>query len=211
MSRVTQMMDELDVGGADPSYASTAAGQIVAWSRAATELLGYDKRQAVGARCWELMRGRDIYGERFCGPNCPVARTVGCEEALRRFALSLQRADGRRIAVHVSGLVLPVHGSSERAVVHVLDRCRCEGVAAEVERGGVPRSTVPRYRAPADLVWRELKILQLLADGSGTEQIAQRLFMRAGTVRAQVRSMRRTLGERSFAEALSAARGGGTR
>jgi PAS domain S-box-containing protein len=199
-------MDEVKAAAPSPSYASTAQGRIVAWNRAARELLGYDKKQAIGARCWELLRGRDIYGEPFCGPDCPLVRLVARGEPLHRFALNLQRADGRRIALHVSASLLPVEGTSQQAVVHVLDRCRCEGIARGIEHHGALSSPAGPCRGPADLGWRERRILQLLAAGCGTEHIAQRLFMRADTVRNDVRRMRCTLGERSFAEAVAAVR-----
>ena len=54
---------------------------------------------------------------------------------------------------------------------------------------------------------REREVLQLMADGVGTRQIAQRLGISYSTVRAHVRSITAKLGARSMVNAVVTARG----
>ena len=68
----------------DAAFAVNQSGKIVLWNSEAEKLLGYPSGEALGQRCWKLLAGQDIYGNRYCSEFCPIR-----EMALRHESVQL--------------------------------------------------------------------------------------------------------------------------
>jgi len=62
--------DEFSTGEA--SFVVDESFRIVRWSDRATELLGVEKSDAMGKRCYEIINGADANNPVGCGRDCPV-------------------------------------------------------------------------------------------------------------------------------------------
>jgi DNA-binding NarL/FixJ family response regulator len=88
----------------------------------------------------------------------------------------------------------------------ILPRALAAAVIAEVRQRPGPRRLAHQARGPA-LSSREWEILELLAEGAGTADIAERLFLSQVTVRRHVSSILSKLGVASREEAVKLVRG----
>ena len=69
----------------DPAFAVDRQGSIVLWNTAAEEAMGVEHSQALGQKCWTLLAGRDIYGNRHCCEHCPIREQAFQHEPVRSF------------------------------------------------------------------------------------------------------------------------------
>ena len=65
-----------DVRSAEAVYSCDWHGRIVSWNNAAERLTGISASDAIGRRCWEVIRGRDANGNLVCREDCVVARRL---------------------------------------------------------------------------------------------------------------------------------------
>lgn len=115
----------------DAAFAISADLRVVAWNRAATDVLGLLPSEAVGQNCYEVLKGVLPDGQPLCVPT-------GCEGlfCLARgwpFAVRscrIRHKDGRWIRASLSTLVMPegsAHGCGRHGVALVF--LRTEGLA----------------------------------------------------------------------------------
>ena len=91
---------------ADPAFAVDGNGQILAWNEAAEQCLGYRRSEVVGRNCWQVLRGRDVSFNRYCGKSCP-ARTMALRgEPIHRTEMFYRDAEGKRVRISKSTLVV---------------------------------------------------------------------------------------------------------
>jgi PAS domain S-box-containing protein len=207
------MRDPLDIvaGTADAAFGTDEEGRIVIWNRAAERLLGYGAAEVLGRPCHDILCGRDPFDNRFCDQNCALERMVRRHEAVRHFEMSVRRASGQFARVAVSVVVVPGPRPPQYTILHLLQPLTS---GSEHEAGARPiGKLVPLPPNPAEpeaadgrhqpLTVRETEILRLLADGIGTEEIADSLFISVTTVRNHVQNILRKLGAHSKLEAVS--------
>jgi DNA-binding NarL/FixJ family response regulator len=108
--------------------------------------------------------------------------------AVSDYEIEVLTRDGRRVRAEISSVPIP-GGDPDRAVFAVawLDR---QPPASERTR----------------LTPRQSQVLQLLADGTSTEQIASELHLSTETVRNHIRHVLKALGAHSRLEAVVLAR-----
>ena len=125
----------------------------------------------------ELLKVREQFARKIVGGEATEYRTV------------VRVPDGRRIPVEISSVPLAEGGG-------------CHGVfgLAVVDE---PAAAPPKVRG---LTPRQHEVLQLLAAGSSTDQIATALTISRETVRNHVRHILRALGAHSRLEAVATAR-----
>ncbi len=183
---------------AEAAYATDQDGRLVAWNEQAERLLGYSASQVLGRRCYEVLRGTDVFGNRFCDSSCPLRKMAGRHQALHQFQLDLKLSGEGRIRVDVSALVFPGEEASQYTVLHLLE---------PVATRGRPRATgTEPSRAGLGLTDRELQVLRRLAEGKETSQIADALFISIPTVRNHIQHVLRKLRAHSRLEAVAVAR-----
>ncbi|HLF56493.1 MAG TPA: PAS domain-containing protein, partial [Thermoanaerobaculia bacterium] len=178
------MRDPLDIvaGTADAAFGSDEEGRIVIWNRSAERLLGYGAAEVLGKSCHDILCGRDPFGNRFCDQNCALERMVRRHEAVRHFELSVRRASGQVARVAVSVVVVPGPRPTQHTILHLLQPLPSDSESAARPVGKfVPLAATPAELAATaevrhqPLTVRETEILRLLADGIGTEEIADSL------------------------------------
>jgi DNA-binding CsgD family transcriptional regulator len=186
------------------AFARDADGRITTWNLAAERLLDRHTASVLGRPCYEVLAGRDQFGNRYCGPGCPVARNAFGGSAVRPYTLTVADAAGRRLTVRVQALLVDDAEHPAPELIHVLEPLCCDherhGEAPPLGRQS------SRDRWPVNLSPREREVLEMLAVGHGTDDIAGRLELSPHTVRNHVAACLRKLDCHSRLEAVDAAR-----
>lgn len=209
-------MDPLDIvsSTADAAFATDEDGRIVIWNRAAERLLGHGPAQVLGKPCYDVLRGRDVFGNRYCCESCALSNMVSRHEAVRSFEIDLRNRSGEMLRVALSIVAVPGPRASQRTIIHLLQPVEREKEADELIRRILTRPAtaslpVPAEashspsRAPAPLSTREIEVLRMLADGTSTKHIADSLFISHATVRNHIQNILRKLEVHSKLEAVS--------
>jgi DNA-binding NarL/FixJ family response regulator len=119
---------------------------------------------------------------------------AGQKEPVHHFEVSFRTASGAMTDTGVTVLVIPNGGSSDFAVVHLLQPARATAAM---------QPEVVLSDGLAKLTPRELEVLRLIADGRNTAEVAAELFIGAATVRHHSRGILRKLGVHSRLEAAA--------
>jgi DNA-binding CsgD family transcriptional regulator len=154
-----------------------------------------------GRVTWQNDAGRELFGdlvgepavERTVAPEHTAAAHLQFDRKLRGVAytdyeIEVITRHGRRVRAEISSVAIP-GDDPERAVFAL----------AWIE----PESPLP---SDAGLTPRQHEVLDLLAEGASTEQIAGRLHLSTETVRNHVRHLLKALGAHSRLEAVVVAR-----
>jgi PAS domain S-box-containing protein len=209
-------VDPLDVikrTGA-PAFATDEGGRITIWNKGAEELLGYPASRVLGKSCHEIVRGLDVFGNRFCNHPCALNCMVEHRESVHHFELDVQSESGDTVPTGVSIVVIPGPKPRQHTMIHFLERIdRPREVNALLHRlmaGGPPpaESALPASGPPIPasvLTSRELEVLRLLADGTSTRAIADSLCISITTTRNHIQNIFRKLDVHSKLEAVSLA------
>ncbi len=206
-----------------PSPEATIAiderGLVVAWNAAAEKLLGRAAAGAIGRPCYELMHGSSPAGRPICGADCAVIALCREGKAARRYEMVAKRPDGTEVWLDVTSVTLDDDGHP--VSVHVLTESvsakRLAVIAEEVagrlaesqgagasQRPGVAQTPAEAARRAIGeaLTPREVEVLQLVAAGVRTDDIAQRLSLARNTVRNHIQNIQTKLGVHSRVEAV---------
>jgi DNA-binding CsgD family transcriptional regulator/PAS domain-containing protein len=216
----SELLDILATGE-PPAFATDSRERVVFWNHGAAALLGMRAEEAMGRHCYEVMGGRDVFDNRFCYANCPLAAMSRGGEVPRPFEIRVPAGDERKPAtVHVTVVRLPGPRPDLFTLVHIL-----HGVdeTARLARALplVPRTDVQEPMAlgraaaepavagdgkgPTSLTPREREILTWMAAGLQNKEIAGRLKLSLATVRNHIHNTLEKLGVHSKLEAVSLA------
>jgi len=158
----------------ETAYAVDRSGQIVVWNQAAEKTFGYAESEALGQQCWELLSGRDVFGNQSCCEGCPVRATAFNNEPINRFQVDFKTAAHERKRFSVSTLML-FNDPGNEVFVHL---CRPESDATE----NVANHSLVNIQRKT-LTPRETEVLTLLNKGMTVAEIATALTVSASTVR----------------------------
>ncbi|MBZ0119425.1 MAG: LuxR C-terminal-related transcriptional regulator [Sandaracinaceae bacterium] len=164
--------------------------RITMWNEAMARLLELPHAEAIGRPCFEVLRGRDVHGNEYCGPNCPIDRSLACRRPIQPFELVVPSRSGQH-----SLRIAPLWSSARHCYV-VVSSASSQSVEP-LERAAVEASVLSA---------REREILGELASGRGTKEIASAFFLSSHTVRNHVQRILHKLGARSRLEAVAIAR-----
>lgn len=152
-------------------------------------------------KCYEVLCGRTLDGERFCNPDCPVGKTLLNGQTVENFDLAVPRDKGEPLRVSVGSM--PVSKISGKAAAifmlrpisasrtlfpPVNDKKRTDSIPPDIEHR---------------LTLREQQILTLLAKGHNTRALANALHISYVTARNHVQHIYEKLGVHNRAEAVS--------
>jgi len=206
---LTELLD--GVKSADGMFVVDCDQTIVHWNESAEEMLGRESGEVVGLPCHEILAGRDSQNVRFCRRDCPVAQNARRGRPTPDYDIIAERPDDPDIWVNVSILVLKPAANSRPYVLHtfrdVTERRRVEALARRAmeslhsleaeEAAGIARP-VPL----PTLSNRELQVLQLMACGQSTGDIAEELGLSRVTARNHITHIVSKLGAKNRLQAV---------
>jgi DNA-binding CsgD family transcriptional regulator len=187
----------------DAVFALDANFLVILWNRECERLLGRPAYQALGRRCYDVLCGRDIYGNRYCGSGCPIAEQARFhpDESLQAIEADVPSAAGASRRLRVATFRVPSADPSNSALVHVL---RPSGEAPSLLERNLERQIwdpPASRRAPRPLpgeanplTLRERETLRRMGHGLPTDRIAQEMGISPTTVRNHVAKILGKLG-----------------
>lgn len=184
---------------ADPAFAVSCEGTIIAWNPAASMVLGYPRVEVLNRCCWTILEGQDPFSNRYCDKACPLRRMAARGEPIHKSRMSFRTASGAFRQFSLSSIV--VRGKHGREVVHLL-----EDLAAGEQDDDSVASVSGGANGGARLSSRQLEVLQHLANGRGTKQIAEALCISPSTVRHHIQCILGRLKAHHRLEAVALAR-----
>ena len=196
---------------ADGMAAVAPGGQILTWNEGAAALLGYSAEEVVGKRCYDVFEWLDRCGNAVCSDHCPDCRPFGGDELVKTRDVIARSKSGKALWLSVSTLVPPPELRHEYRLVHLfreiglppeLERLVAERLQPEDGASAEITGDAERIAALGRLTRREREVLQLLADGADTKEIAERLTVSLTTVRNHVQNILAKLGVHSRVEAV---------
>ena len=231
-SNSSELLDVLACG--EPAaFATDSRERVVFWNSGAAALLGRRAEEAMGRHCYEVLGSRDLFGNRFCYANCPLAAMSRAGETPGPFEVRVAPAlGGEPSTVHVTVVRLPgpradlftlvhiLHGVNEQErLAHLLARLTPSAspaappapAAACGPRAVVSPSTSAVFdgggepSGPQVLTPREREILVWMAAGLQNKEIAKRLGLSLATVRNHIHNTLEKLAVHSKLEAVSLA------
>jgi len=210
-------LDPLDIvaSTADAAFGTDERGRIVIWNKAAERLLGYTAARVLGKPCHEILAGRDVFENRFCDEGCALNHMVRRHEAVRYFEMKIRKESGETISARFSMVVVPGSRPERYTLLHLFQPVERRTEAEDLIRRILAESPAPSLPIPATeahatgqpvaLTAREIEILRLLADGTGTREIADTLFISVATARTHIQHILSKLEVHSKLEAVALA------
>ncbi len=203
---------------ADGVFCVDRSQRIIHWSPSAEQILGHTAQEVLGQPCYEVLGGRDSQNYRFCRRNCPIVANARRGRLTTDYDVLTRSKDGADAWINVSILLLKTKRSRSPVLIHLMrdvtERRRVEGLARRAvetlrELSAGPGEAAaqaphpdPRPTPLPALSKRELQVLQLLASGLGTRQIADNLGVSPITARNHITHVVSKLGARNRLEAV---------
>jgi DNA-binding CsgD family transcriptional regulator len=176
--------------------------RILEWNSGAEELLEHSASDVVGAYCWEVLAGVDVFGNTFCSAACPLRQMIRAREPVHPFELYLRQASRNYRRVRMSTLVLRPGEPEQTETVHLLDP-----VVVEPDKEHEASHLRQLNRFPhGELTAREMEVLEHLAAGKSTNAIARAMGISAATARNHICHVLHKLDAHSRLEAVAKSR-----
>jgi DNA-binding CsgD family transcriptional regulator len=189
----------------DAVFGIDGAGKIRFANSAFDRLLGYSRNQLCGTWCAEVLCGTDLHGEAFCGPHCPIPKTVVDRPPISDFDLMVRRADGASLLVNIGASYVPPRLRKEVGQVDVffsLRQVNPQRLLQRMATAPVDELAKSGTRRRSRLTSREKEILDLATKGMNTTQISSRLSVSIQTVRTHFKNIYPKIGVNSRTEAV---------
>jgi len=186
----------------EPACAVDRNGKVMAWNPGAVATFGHQDSEALGRRCWQLLRGRDLFGNDYCCERCPQRDMAFRGKTVNRSRMYFRTASGELKLFTVSSLLLG-EGPGTGLLVHL---CHPEENTHLLARGETPPGTAGGKVGCGVLTPREHEVLENLAEGLSTQDIATVLKISVPTVRNHVEHVLRKLHAHTRLEAVAVAR-----
>jgi PAS domain S-box-containing protein len=192
---------EVVASTAGAAFAVDTGGRIVAWNAAAEDLFGYPAAKAIGRFCWDVLQGRDLFENVYCGPHCPLIEMAVHRQPIHRCDLLFRHAQGDMVHTAVNSFIVSGRSAPDMTIVHFLNPMQHEVTVTPHQ----PDVSLHETKHPL-LTERELQVLRLMAQGGTTREISRELRISAGTVRNHTGKILRTLKAHTRLQAVAAAR-----
>lgn len=163
------------------AFAIDRSGVIVLWNSAAEKIFGFPAAVALGKHCWELLAGKDAYGNHYCSKHCSVRKMAFRHKPANTFQASYKTASGVRKRFTISSVTIFGNGGGE-LLLHI---CYPEKDTTENGNNSLQINNLTNNHN-GNLTRREIETLALLADGLSTLEIASTLGVSVSTVRNHI-------------------------
>jgi DNA-binding CsgD family transcriptional regulator len=198
-----------------PAYGMDRHDRIVYWNEGAEKILGWRPEEVLGKTCFDVLAGRDVFGNVYCSHDCGVVKTASEGEEIRPFLLDVRKKGTGTVKIVVRTVALPEAGPRFSCLMHFIE---AEGATAEpivkalLDSVSENPADAPRpgpVAAPeppisiSPLTTREREIVLLLSNGYAALNIAARLNLSHATVRNHIQNVLRKLDVHSQVEAVA--------
>jgi DNA-binding CsgD family transcriptional regulator len=214
-SRSSSDLLELLEAGEPAAFATDSRHRVVFWNAGAARVFGKRSEDAIGRHCFDVIGGRDVFGNRFCHAGCAMTTMARAEEPLHGFEMLVHAQGGCETPLQVTTLRMPGPMPELFTLVHMIhpvgERARLARDGGDGADAPAPEaSSAPRRNGgePADqppLTAREREVLRWVAAGHPNKDIARELGLSLATVRNHVHNTLEKLGVHSKLEAASLA------
>ena len=201
---------ELIADSKAPAYGMDRHDRIVYWNEGATKTLGWSADEVLGRMCYDVLAGRDVFGNLYCTEECPVVVSAIAGDDVRPYLLDVKKkGSATAVKVIVRAVPLPAAGPSFAVLMHFLetgpslDTLISSLRSAVREPAGLPPVDPPISVSP--LSSREREIVMLLSNGYAALNIAAKLNLSHATVRNHIQNVLRKLEVHSQVEAVALA------
>ena len=191
--------------------------RIIFWNQAAEKILEYTAEEVAGLQCFEILGGRDEQGRTLCQRYCRVAIQAERGDVLPSRDVYVRTHTGEGRWLNVTTFTYPVGDKAIGQVIVHLFRDTTEqknyqrfvesvlAASNRLQRDDVYQviSVTPTESRLDKLTEREWQVLELLAQGMGTNEIADTLIISPSTVRNHVQNILGKLGAHSRLEAIA--------
>jgi len=185
--------------------------RIVFWNEGAEKALGWSSEDVLGKMCYDVLAGRDVFGNLYCMRDCPVVASAIAGDDVRPYLLDVKRKGSTSsIKLIVRAVPLPAAGPSFAVLMHFLETegATLDNIVASLrsavrEPAGLPPNDPPISVSP--LSGREREIVMLLSNGYAALNIAAKLNLSHATVRNHIQNVLRKLEVHSQVEAVALA------
>ncbi len=212
-SRSTFDPQELLTSTAVAAFASDQSGHITVWNQAAEALLGHQAKRVVGKRCFKVICGRDLFGNRFCNESCAVRKMRRHREPIHPYQFQVKHRSGEMLKVKCSVIIAPGANARRFNLIHLLEPLdpAAENRLDELARRcgampGFPSTPDKRKKVSSGpvrkLTSREIEVLRLVASGTSTHDIAHTLGIEASTVHNHIQHILDKLGAHTKLQAV---------
>ena len=207
---VSLVDDALDFIGDVAACGIDRSHRIIYWNDFAEGLLGWSSREALGRSCYDVFKGHDIFGNVCCFRDCGVAVASMHGETVAPFVMDAQHRDGTPLRLVTRTVALPSKGTAFRSLVHLFERGDGAALDTVVRRIGAVVAAKPEPLAgppepSLNLTRREVEVLQFIASGYSSLNIAARLNLSHATVRNHIQNLLRRMEVHSQVDAISVA------
>ena len=189
----------------DAVFGIDATGVIRFSNLSFQNLMGYTAAQLCGTQCAGILCGTDLQGRSFCGPHCPIPKSVCGQPTISDFDLVVRRADGNSVLVNIGTGYTSSRMRKRSDQVDVFFSMRQVHPRRMIERMAMApvEKPVKQQNSSYDrLSKREKNVLDLAAEGMTTRQIASELSISTQTVRTHFKNIYPKLGVRTRTEAV---------
>jgi len=174
----------------DAAFAVDRRQVIVSWNSEAEKLFNLEASSVLGRRCYNVVGGKDLYGNCYCCKKCPLMRMASKHESVHSFPLFLKTGSNqlKKTTLHS----LTVFGSNgEEQLLHLFNGFEEHQEHQEHQdngystyHNGTTRPSANHHRG--GLTCREIEVLSLLAEGKSTRGIASLMCISPATVRNHI-------------------------
>lgn len=191
------MLERIFSKTADAVFAIDSSGRVIYVNEPLEQLCGRSRDDLIGLPCYEALNADALNGDKYCGPDCPVAQSLAENGSVRNVDLVLPRQNGLDEWINIGALLAPpewrpasvVFTVRPFSITKILDRfAKSENKNVEIRNGLTPR---------------ELQVVKMLAKGNRIPSIAEDLHISNTTVRNHVHNIYRKLELHSRAEVVS--------
>ena len=194
-----------------PAYGMDRHDRIVFWNEGAEKALGWSSEEVLGKMCYDVLAGRDVFGNLYCAQECPVVVSAIAGDDVRPYLLDVRKkGSSASVKLIVRAVPLPAAGPAFAVLMHFLetegpelDNLVSSLRSAVREPAGLPPVDPPISVSP--LSGREREIVMLLSNGYAALNIAAKLNLSHATVRNHIQNVLRKLEVHSQVEAVALA------
>jgi PAS domain S-box-containing protein len=201
----------------DGAFIIDGRRRIVFWNEAAEKILGYTAEEVAGLQCHEILQARDEHGRTLCQLYCQTAILAerGAVFPNQDVYAPTRTGEGRWLNVttfaYSSGdkTIGPVivhlfrDTTEKKGYEHFVNQVLSAFELLEQDNDHQVIASAPTESRLGGLTARERQVLEHLAQGLGTNDIADTLTISPSTVRNHVQNVLDKLGAHSRLEAIA--------